>query len=245
MANESNSRPVCLVTGGSSGIGLATAIMFAAQRYEVAICGRRESKLAEAKKMILDAGSQVGSELECLDLVADLNEPDQATGVAEQVIARFGRLDVLVNNAAAAPLAPFEEISAEQFESTINTNIRSLFYLTQRVWKKMKAQTSGTIVNISSLSAVDPFPGFSLYGACKSWMDVMTLALAAEGKDGGVRVCSIRPGAVDTPMLRGLFPDFPAEQRMSPMAIAEVVWGCVNDPASYPSGQAFEVTNQS
>ena len=108
----------------------------------------------------------------------------------------------------------------------------------------MKESNAGTIINISSLSAIDPFPGFSLYGASKSWLDLMTLALAAEGKESNIRVCSIRPGAVETPMLRGLFPDFPSEQCVQPADIAEVIWGCVNDPATYPSGQAFPVTNQ-
>ena len=102
----------------------------------------------------------------------------------------------------------------------------------------------GTIVNISSLSAVDPFPGFSLYGASKAWMDLMTLALAAEGEEHKVRVCSIRPGAVETPLLRGLFPDFPADQCVSPQQVAKMVLGCVQEPQKYPSGKFFPVTNQ-
>jgi NAD(P)-dependent dehydrogenase (short-subunit alcohol dehydrogenase family) len=234
---------VCLITGGSSGIGLATARLFASKGYDLAICGRREGKLNEAKQAIRDACHD--SAVECMAIVADMDDVKQARSVAEQAIERFRRIDVLVNNAARAPLAPFEEITADEFESTINTNIRSLFYLTQIAWKSMKSQHGGTVVNISSLSAVDPFPGFSLYGACKSWLDIMTLALAEEGKSDGVRVCSVRPGAVETPMLRGLFPEFPAEQCVQPSDIANVVWGCVNEPESYPSGQAFPVTNQS
>ena len=243
MDNKSNSRPVCLITGGNSGIGLATARLFASKGYDLAICGRRAGKLDEAQQSIRDASQQ--GDAKCLTIVADLEDVKQARGVAEQAIERFHRIDVLVNNAARAPLAPFEEITANEFETTINTNIRSLFYLTQIVWKTMKTQGSGTVVNISSLSAVDPFPGFSLYGACKSWLDVMTLALAGEGKSNGVRVCSVRPGAVETPMLRGLFPEFPADQCVQPSDIANVIWGCVNEPEAYPSGQAFPVTNQS
>ena len=108
----------------------------------------------------------------------------------------------------------------------------------------MLGQGGGVIVNVSSLAAVDPFPGFSLYGASKAWMDLLTVALATEGSEKGIRVCSIRPGAVETPMLRSLFPDFPTEQCVSPEAVAERIWGCVSDPQNYESGKAYEVTNQ-
>lgn len=238
------SRPVCLVTGGSSGIGLATARLFAGEGYDVGICGRDEAKLAAAEKQILQSASESSHEVECLVVVADLTDVNQARKFINQSLDRFSRIDVLVNNASVAPLGSFEEITEETFEATINVAIRSLFYGTQIVWEKMKNQGSGVVVNISSLSAVDPFPGFSLYGACKAWLDLMTHALAGEGKDHGLRVCSIRPGAVETPMLRGLFPDFPADQCVAPQQIADAVWGCVNDPVAYPSGQAFPVTNQ-
>ena len=215
---------------------------FATMGYDIAICGRNGERLTTALEEI--GAQQQHDDRECLGSETDLSDPQEAKGFADHVIANFGRVDVLINNAATAPLAPFEEITSEVFESNINTNIRSVFYLTQIVWKQMKKANAGTIVNISSLSAIDPFPGFSLYGASKSWLDLMTLALAAEGKESGIRVCSIRPGAVETPMLRGLFPDFPTEQCVQPSDIAEVVWGCVNDSQAYPSGQAFPVTNQ-
>ncbi len=241
MNLETNHNSVCLVTGGSSGIGLATALLFAEKGYEIAICGRRESKLLKAKRAI-DA---VLGGRECFAMVADLGNTEQAVELAEKTLNRFGRIDLLVNNAAASPLSPFHEISPEVFEATINTNVRSLFYLTQAIWKKMREQGTGVIVNISSLSAVDPFDGLGFYGACKAWMDLMTQALAKEGSELGLRVCSIRPGAVETPMLRRLFPDFPSEQCVQPRAIAEAVWGCVAEPESYPSGEAFTVTDQS
>jgi NAD(P)-dependent dehydrogenase (short-subunit alcohol dehydrogenase family) len=240
MSSKDSSRPVCLITGGSSGIGLATAELFARNGYDLLICGRRETQLDAAKAAIKKANKKVN----CVTIQADLADVQQARNVAECAINEFKRIDVLINNAASSPLAPFDEITEEVFESTINTNIRSLFYLTQQVWRQMKTQGRGVVVNISSLSAVDPFPGFSLYGACKAWMDLMTHALAGEGKDSNLRVCSIRPGAVETPMLRGLFPDFPADQCVQPSDIAEAVWGCVDDPENFPSGQAFAVTRQ-
>jgi NAD(P)-dependent dehydrogenase (short-subunit alcohol dehydrogenase family) len=249
--SNTNSTPVCLITGGSSGIGLASAKRFAGAGYHIAICGRRPAPLEAARNQITAAGQ--AHAIRCHQQVVDLNDADQAKRFGEQVLDHFGHVDVLINNAATAPLSPFEDISVETFESAINTNIRSVFYLTQIIWKHMKqrAQASpleqgrGVVVNISSLAAVDPFPGFSLYGSCKAWLDLLTFALAAEGKEIGLRVCSIRPGAVETPMLRGLFPDYPTEQCVRPEEIAEAVWGCVNEPEQYPSGAAFAVTNQS
>ena len=245
-----NSTPVCLITGGSSGIGLATAKRFAEAGYHIAICGRRPEALEAANVQITTAGKV--HEIRCFHQVVDLNHTDQAQQFGKQALQHFGNVDVLVNNAATAPLAPFEEITVETFESAINTNIRSVFYLTQLIWKHMKdralnaplGQGRGVVVNISSLAAVDPFPGFSLYGSCKAWLDLITFALASEGKELGLRVCSVRPGAVETPMLRGLFPEYPADQCVEPEEIAAAVWGCVNEPEQYPSGAAFAVTNQ-
>ena len=150
----------------------------------------------------------------------------------------------LVNNAAVAPLAMLDETTDESFEETIQVNVKSVFYLTRAIWKHMKSQGRGVVINLSSLAAVDPFPGFSLYGSTKAWIDLMTTALAAEGKDHGLRVYSIRPGAVETQMLRGLFPDFPDEQTVSPDEVADKVWRCVSDPEQYKSGQHYAVTNQ-
>ena len=248
--SKTNSPPVCLITGGSSGIGLATAKLFARSGYQIAICGRRAAPLAVAKEQIEAAGK--ADAISCFTSSVDLLDVDQAKHFGEQVLQHFGCVDVLINNAAMAPLSPFEEISADTFEAAINTNIRSNFYLTQLIWKHLKrrAQESpleqgrGVVVNISSLAAVDPFPGFSLYGSCKAWLDLITVALAAEGKDLGLRVCSVRPGAVETPMLRGLFPDYPAAQCVQPEAIANVVWSCVSDSRQFPSGGAFAVTTQ-
>lgn len=239
MNDKTDNKKVCLVTGGSDGIGLATAKLFASHGYQISICGRTESKLdAAADQLRSDGSPQVKT------VKADMSDMAQAKSVAAQTLMAFGQVDVLVNNVGAAPLASFEEVDEAMFENVLNTNVRGMFYLTQPIWKAMQAGQGGTIVNISSLASIDPFPGFSLYGASKAWIDLMTLALATEGKDHKIRVCSIRPGAVETKLLRKLFPDFPADQCVSPEAIADKVWNCVSDPTSFPSGEAFSVTNQ-
>ena len=156
MPAEASHRQVCLITGGSSGIGLAAAKLFARQGYDVSICGRNEARLTSARKKILEANPKI----DCVTHQADLTDVEQTLNVAEKTIKRFGHVDVLVNNAASSPLSLFDEIPADVFEEAINTNIRSLFYLTQLVWKHMKGQGGGVVINISSLSAIDPVPGF-------------------------------------------------------------------------------------
>jgi len=251
MNVDTKQAPVCLITGGSSGIGLATAELFAGQGYRVAICGRRPEVLAEA---VAQVAQSAGGSAQVFSRVVDLADPVQARQLGAAVLDHWGQIDVLVNNAAAAPLAPFDEITSADFERVLDINLRSLFYLTQQVWKQMKNRAGDSaadgqsavqpvIVNISSLSAVDPFPGFSIYGASKAWLDLLTQALGEEGKNLGIRIYSIRPGAVETPLLRGLFPDFPADQCTPPQAVAQLVWDCVHDPEKYPTGQALTVTN--
>ena len=112
----------------------------------------------------------------------------------------------------------------------------------QSVWPKLLENGGGTIVNISSMAAIDPFPGFSIYGASKAWIELFSKAIASEGADHSIRVCCVRPGAVETDLLRGLFPDFPADQCVSPEEIASKVWACVNDVERHASGEAFTVS---
>lgn len=249
-SSSNQAAPVCVITGGSSGIGLATARLMRQTGYRIAICGRDAEKLAAAHEELVALKQNNASEQsdtadqDVLAMQADLDDADQAPQFIERAIKEFGTVDVLVNNAGMAPLEKFEQISADTFESLVNVNLRAGFYLTQKAWQHMIESGGGTIINISSMSAIDPFPGFSLYGASKAWMDLLTQSLAAEGEPHGIRICSIRPGAVETPLLRGLFPDFPADQCVPPERIAHMVLGCVQDPEKYPSGQFFPVTNQ-
>ena len=231
-------RPLALVTGASMGIGEEIARVLAERGHDVVLTARSEDRL-----------HTLASELEVLGATTHVLPLDLASeGAVDRLVAWLGEqgleIDVLVNNASSAPLGNFETISAETFETIVNTNIRSVFYLTQAVWRTMLQQGRGVIVNISSLAAIDPFPGFSLYGSSKAWLDILTHVLAAEGEAADIRVYSIRPGAVETPMLRGLFPDFPAEQCVQPEEVAQMIWRCINEPDELATGTPHHVTNQ-
>ncbi len=237
---KTSESPVCLITGGSSGVGLATAIRFARGGYRILICGRDADRLERARTTILRA-VELG---DVRTATADLGDAATPRRLVETVLRKPGRVDVLVNNAAAAPLAPLDEITDEAIEQTINLNIRGVYLMTRAVWPTMKGQGSGVVVNVSSMAAVDPFPGFSLYGATKAWIESFTLALAREGRASGIRAYCVRPGAIETPMLRNLFADFPAEQTVAPDDVAEVIWTACQAGLKHSSGQVLGVTRQ-
>lgn len=231
---------VCVLTGGSSGVGLATAIKMAEFGSKVAICGRDEDRLQRAVEKLVDV-----TERDNIYVVqADMSEPADVKRFISESIKRFSRIDLLVNNAAMAPLAPIDEMTDETIDACIDLNIRGVYYATRAAWIQMKKQGDGIVVNISSQAAVDPFPGFSVYGSSKAWIELFTIALAGEGREHGIRSYCVRPGAIETPMLRGLFADFPAEQCVSPDDIAEMIRTVCGPEFKNSSGQIVKVSRQ-
>ncbi|MBI1901224.1 MAG: SDR family oxidoreductase [Planctomycetia bacterium] len=227
--------PVCVVTGGSGGIGLATAKKFASLGYRIATCGRRAEKLAAAAREI----SAVAPD--CVSLVLDVAQADAVPQLVALAEERFGRVDVLVNNAGHAPRAAIDKTSQADFDQSIAINLAAVFHGTRAVWPLMARQKSGVIVNISSVASLDPFPGFAVYGPCKAWVNLFSRITAEEGKAAGIRVYSVAPGAVETPLLRGVFPHYPAEQCLSPEDVAEVIAAVCQEPLRHCTGQTIVV----
>jgi 3-oxoacyl-[acyl-carrier protein] reductase len=226
-------RPVCLVTGGSAGIGLATAMKFAAEGYRVAICGRDELRLEQARQA-LDA---VTIEPRCEACVVDVGEAATLRDFIDQVATKWGRIDVLVNNAGMAPMAPIDQLTDDDFDRTLRVNVGAVYHATRAVWTIMRSQAGGVIVNVSSMSALDPFTGFSVYGACKAWVNTFTHAAAAEGRALGIRVFAVCPGLVETEMKRSLFPDLGAEQSLRPDEVADCIFQLTLAPLRIASGE--------
>lgn len=224
---------VCVISGASRGIGLATALRFARGGWGLVIAARQGAALQAAADRIGAAGAP------CEALPVDVGTEAGARELIEVARRRFGRVDVLVNNAGYAPLAPIERFATEDFERAIAVNIAAVFYTTRAVWPTLKAQGGGTIVNVSSMASVDPFPGFSVYGACKAWVNLFTQATAAEGRPLGIRVFAVAPGAVETTMLREHFPEFPREATLDPDEVAGLIEHVCEPPMTHASGQTI------
>lgn len=227
---------VVIVTGAGRGIGRAICRRFAKEGSRILAAARSADQLAETRRLVEAEGGT------CKIVRADLGMAKQVDEIAAMAVREFGRIDVLVNNAAVAPSAPLERFDLATFDAMIAVNVSGVFYASRAVWPTMQKQKSGVIVNLSSRAAVDPFPGFAAYGASKNFVEGLTKALAAEGASQGIRVYGIGPGAVDTDMLRGPFPDFPADQCLRPDDIAEMVWQVTQPAYRYSSGQTVYVS---
>nr|AHA81975.1 Arm5 [uncultured bacterium] len=180
-----------IVTGGGTGIGQATARAFAEHGDQVLVVGRTERTLAET----------AGGYPNIHALPIDIAPPDAAEAVVTTALRRFGRIDVLVNNASTATPAPLEKIDRETAEGQLEVNLLAPIFLTQRAVEPL-AETRGTVVNLSSAGSLGrrAWPYFSLYGATKVAIDFLTRTWAVELAPRGVRVVAIAAGVVETGM---------------------------------------------
>jgi NAD(P)-dependent dehydrogenase (short-subunit alcohol dehydrogenase family) len=187
-------RKVAIVTGGGSGIGRAVALALGRAGYAVAVTGRRDSPLREVADEIGEAA---------LAISADVTNEDSVRSVFETVHARFGRIDVLFNNAGtSAPPAPLDEITAEQWRSVVETNLTGAFLCTQAAFRVMKAQEprGGRIINNGSISATSPRPWMVPYTASKHAITGLTRATSLEGREFDIACGQIDIGNADTAM---------------------------------------------
>jgi NADP-dependent 3-hydroxy acid dehydrogenase YdfG len=187
---------VALITGGGSGIGLATARVFLSDGATVAIAGRDRDKLRTAANE-LNAGDRL------LTHATDVSDKFQVKALAELVTQRFGRIDVLVNNAGAnVPNRAMKDMDIETWDRQIAANLDSAFYCIFAVLPQMRARQDGVIVNISSIAGKRATPlGGAAYAAAKFGMSALGICLGVEEKDNNIRVTNIYPGEVDTPIL--------------------------------------------
>lgn len=224
----------CIITGAGRGIGRAVAHRLTAAGANVIAVARTQSDLETT------VGQASGHAGRCVGVVTDVTDSKQVGRLIERVREEFGRLDVLINNAGLAPLSPVASMTDDLFDQVNAVNINAVFYACRAAWSELSA-SHGTIVNISSLAAFDPFPGFAVYGASKAWVNLFTKALAAEGRKAGIKVFAVAPGAVETQMLRAAFPNFPAAQTLSPDHVAGLIEMLLDERAQHSSGETIAV----
>jgi NAD(P)-dependent dehydrogenase (short-subunit alcohol dehydrogenase family) len=184
---------VAVVTGGGRGLGLAIGRAFLDAGAEVVACGRHAPDDAELPR----GTGPDGVERTAVFVTADVREPDQAAAVVQAATGRFGRLDVLVNNAGGSPPAPAAEASPRFFASVVALNLLAPFYCAQAAYRALRDAGDGSIVNIGSVSGLRPSPGTAAYGAAKAGLVNLTETLAVEWAPE-VRVNCISAGLLDT-----------------------------------------------
>ena len=184
-----------LITGGGSGMGLATAALFLKEGANVMIAGRNAAKLAEAAKSL--ASDRLSTH------VADVSVPEQAKALVDAAVKKLGRIDVLVNNAGTnLKERTFRELNPERWRALLGANLDGAFYCIHYALPAMLERKEGLIVNINSVAGLRASPlGGVAYAASKFGMTALGIGLHAEEKDNGIRVTNIYPGEVDTPIL--------------------------------------------
>ena len=182
---------IAIVTGGASGIGLAIAEKFSQHNIFTIVVGRDSNKLKAAQEMLGKNGKTFQFDLTDLKAIPSL---------VNDIKKEFGRIDVLVNNAGINMKKEFTEVSDEDFQTILHTNVNAVFSLSREVVKIMEAQGSGSIINISSMASQYGIPKVIAYTASKSALEGMTNAMAVELSPKGIRVNAIAPGFIATDM---------------------------------------------
>jgi len=182
---------VVLVTGGGSGIGLASAREIAGLGGKVAICGRKIDKIEAAQASLVASGIAAD---QVLGGVCDIREPDQVAAFVTQVLERFGQIDVLINNAGGQFPSPAESLSTRGWEAVIRNNLNGTFFMTREVGTRaMIPRKRGRIVNVTAMVGRG-FPGMSHTGAARAGVENLTKSLAIEWAQHGIKVNAVAPG---------------------------------------------------
>jgi NAD(P)-dependent dehydrogenase (short-subunit alcohol dehydrogenase family) len=237
---------VALVSGASRGIGAAIAELLAAAGAEVLLTSRKEGACEEAATRIRESGGKVQTG------ICHIGEPEQIAALMQKIEKKQGKLDILINNAAANPY--FGHILDTDFgalQKTIDVNIRGYFLMSQAAGKLMRQQGSGAIVNIASVNGVIPGPMQGIYSITKAAVISMTKAFARECAADGIRVNAILPGITDTKfasalvkndtILKGLMPHVPMGRVAQPDEMAGAVLYLVSGAGSYTTGACLNV----
>lgn len=229
---------VALVTGGSSGIGKATALAFTRAGAKVVIASRRVTEGEQTVHEICERGG------DAIFVKTDVSKASEVEGLMNQTIEFYGRLDYACNNAGTFAMGQLFELSEEEWDRTINANLKGIWLSLKYQIPIMLQQKKGVIVNMASMSAIIGNPGVSIYSASKGGVVALTQSAAIEYAASGIRINAISPGVISTPMvddiptplLEDIQSKHPIGRLGKPEEIANaVVWLC-SDKASFVTG---------
>ena len=226
-------RRAALVTGGSKGIGRAIAAALLDSGANVMIAGRDAASLAAAADALGTHGRGAGPRIEWF--AGDVRREEEARAMVDAAAARFGGLDILVNNAAVGILVDTAAMTGEEWRETIETNLNGVFYCTHAAIPHLRARGGGWVINISSLASRNPFARGAAYSATKAGLNAFGEALMQELRYDGIRVSTICPGSVRTGFA-GSDAGAAADWKLAPEDVAQVVVDLVAHPGrSLPS----------
>ena len=208
-----------IVTGASSGIGKATALAFAESGIDIALVSRSQDKL----KAVADDVRKLGVEAKAY--VLDLAKTEQVKAKLAAIADDFGGVNLLVNNAGMGYTNSLEDTSLADWQQVLNLNLTSVFQCIQGILPQMRGRDWGTIVNVASIAAYNAFPNWGAYGVSKAALVALSKALAVEERANGIRVVTISPGSVNTPIwdTDTVQADFNRQAMLTPEIVAQSI----------------------
>jgi 3-oxoacyl-[acyl-carrier protein] reductase len=216
---------VALVTGATAGIGRATAFALGRAGYRVGVCARTggqvEALVAELRAEGIAAAGRA----------ADVGRAEAVEALVKTVVRELGPVDTLINNAGIAIIRPLTELSVEEWDATMATNLRSLFLVSRAVLPGMLERRSGIIVNVASLAGRNPLVGGTAYAASKHAVLGFSKSLMLEVRKDGVRVLAICPGSVNTALIRSIRSPSREGEMLEPEDVAQAILDAVRMPA--------------
>ena len=235
---------VSIITGAGQGIGRATALKFAAEGAKVAVCDINQAAVADTVRAIVDAGGEAAG------FDVDVTDKDSIARMVSGVMAKWGRIDTLVNNAGIVQDAQFKKMTDEQFERVIDVNLKGVYHCTKAVVDIMLEQNSGVILNASSIVGLYGNFGQTNYAATKFGVIGMVKTWARELGSKGIRANAICPGYISTPILSAMpakvlkmiEDKVPMGRLGQPEEIANTYAWLASDEASYINGAVIEVS---
>jgi NAD(P)-dependent dehydrogenase (short-subunit alcohol dehydrogenase family) len=234
---------VAIITGAGTGIGAASARLFAAHGLHVVLVGRRVALLEEVREEIGSRALVVG---------ADVGDPAAPERIVSETLAAFGQIDVIVNNAALIDPKPIDAVTREEFERHYAVNVAGPFFLVTAALAALRASEDAAVVNVSSSLATIVMPDTTLYGSTKAALEYLTRAWAYELAKDGIRVNAVAPGGIDTPIHDTYADDVDALRadlmRRLPIGrlgradeVATWVWSLVAPESRYTTGTVIHV----